>query len=64
MAPTAGCGVRAYAALAFAPISRRSLAGVMVATLGGVLLAGAHFTARGLIGDGWSSSGHWADPGR
>jgi hypothetical protein len=56
--------VRAYAALAFAPISRRSLAGVMVATLGGVLLAGAHFTARGLIGDGWSSSGHWADPGR
>jgi drug/metabolite transporter (DMT)-like permease len=45
-------------------ISRRSLAGVMVATLGGVLLAGAHFTARGLLGDGLvligSLGGSWS----
>jgi drug/metabolite transporter (DMT)-like permease len=32
-------------------VTRRSLAGVLVATLGGALLAGAHFTARGLLGD-------------
>jgi drug/metabolite transporter (DMT)-like permease len=32
-------------------VTRRSLAGVLVAALGGALLAGAHFTARGLLGD-------------
>jgi drug/metabolite transporter (DMT)-like permease len=32
-------------------VTRRSLAGVLVATAGGALLAGAHFTSRGLLGD-------------